>query len=481
MNHIERALNEDMHNMNSKMPDTKVLDNIIDDAVSKSHVKSGKSKIIIRLAACVAFVLLAFVITINISTAVAYHINKIAGLDKIVELLNFSKDKGLSNIIEGKIGQYVEQSVEKEGFKLTVHEVISTSNSFIVFYTFEIAEKYKEKYENDYRYNVTHYLGVSGAEKKHFAVINSGDNLVLFREGSDYVEFEPLQSDLGNYKIGFDELIVWDRVEDEEFVISGPFFIDVTVDKSKAGGKEQEIPIAETIKSKKGEIFIEKAIISPIETYLYVKFNPYEKDEFKWHSSNAVCNQTKGIAGLYGIVLKDQHGDSYTCSYFTITNEGGVYNFPLIYPNTVNEIYIESVIERKNESFEVVLDSIDFGDTLKLADSDERVITLKQYEDYNKGIKIGVKLSNIWSFTNKQNDPFLMVHEAYLEDEDGNRSIYKLNFRKGGYLDRISNTEKYQLLIFDNENINKDSKLNLVITEFIGYTQVDKTIQFDNQ
>jgi len=84
--------------------------------INKQIKRKNRNKLILKLSSIAASLVIAFIIGVNASPALADEISRIPGLISLVELVRF--DKGLKSAVENGYSQKVGESKEDKGIKI---------------------------------------------------------------------------------------------------------------------------------------------------------------------------------------------------------------------------------------------------------------------------------------------------------------------------------------------------------------------------
>lgn len=103
--------------------------------------RKQKNKIKFLANAAAILILAAFLTSIRISPVFAAYIEKIPGLEYIVKVINY--DKGINSIVENNFVQHINASVEKEGIRVTIKDMIIDNSKAIIFYEIKNKSNYK--------------------------------------------------------------------------------------------------------------------------------------------------------------------------------------------------------------------------------------------------------------------------------------------------------------------------------------------------
>lgn len=101
--------------------------------INKQIRRKNKNKWVFKLSSIAASLIIAFVISVNASPALADEICKIPGLAPLVELVRF--DKGLKSAAENGYVQKIGVCKEDKGIKITVNNLIFDNKRMVIDYS----------------------------------------------------------------------------------------------------------------------------------------------------------------------------------------------------------------------------------------------------------------------------------------------------------------------------------------------------------
>ncbi|WP_420848749.1 DUF4179 domain-containing protein [Paenibacillus antarcticus] len=283
--------------------------------------------------------------TIKVSPVFAAMVREIPGLNKFVDLINTTSDKGIRLALDNDFIQPIGVSDEHEGMKFTVQGIIADDSRMVVFYDIQLTDKDTSVDLEDV--SLTNISGKKilaslsynnveeqkqpdvqeiGIQRGTIVVdVTQGKSLpsaVLFKvvlikspiSNSDHVKRELFAGD-------GEGLTTKDNEGGTEFKVTIP------IDREKFEGLQKEYVIGETIQIEEQSITFIKAIISPLRVSLYVDYdNNNSKQIFGPGDMQLIDDQGtvwKGISGSMGPLRQVLNFESpYFKSPKSLTIEG---------------------------------------------------------------------------------------------------------------------------------------------------------------
>jgi len=365
--------------------------------INKQIRRKNRNKLIFKLSSIAASLIIAFVIGVNASPALADEICKIPGLAPLVELVRF--DKGLKSAAENGYVQKVGETREDKGVKISINNLIFDNKKMVIDYSIEGKELL-----NIRDFNITDR---NGERLKAFtnwgSFINGKSNnrgtiQVTMREGEDLPETI-------NFTVKSLEKVLDEKTE----IIKGSWVFSFALDKELLKDKGKIVSCNKAYSVGNYNFEIENIRIYPTITYVRVKLDPdYKFNGFK----EPYLMDDKGIK--YNLIgwsnLSDNLIDmKFESGYFNKIKEI-YFNASGVYFMTKEDKYLSIDIENKK-----ILDSSGYGikllgvsssvanneESIKLAVTDEKILAQRSekssitidldYEAYDeKGKKIDV-------------------------------------------------------------------------------------------
>lgn len=282
-----------------------------------------------RFAGAIAagIMLFACLFTIKVSPVFAALIRDIPGLEKFVDLINNTSDKGIKLAVDNDFIQPVGVTEEHDGMKFTVQGIIADDSRMVVFYDIQIADK--------------------------------DESVRLDRPGLSDASGEPLPASISfNYpeetnqdttKTGIQrgtadfQLTQGTTLPDEVLLKAGvggtEFELKIPVDRARFARQQHEYVIGQTIHIEGQSVTFAKAVGSPLRISLYMD---YSKDN------------TKQIFGAGDIRLVDDKGTVWKNISSSMVWNHPVYHFESPYFNDPKSLIIEGswfrAIDKKRTS-----------------------------------------------------------------------------------------------------------------------------------
>jgi hypothetical protein len=428
----------------------------IEDAIKggiwqgQTEMKRRRKQWKIRVGGAIAASVLicSFLLTIMVSPVFASMVSDIPGLQRFVELINKSSDKGIRLALDNDFIQPVGVSDEHEGIKFTVQGIIADDSRMVVFYDIQMAEKDKPvqldsiSLSDPSGENLSTFISYNDfPEEVDKEVISTGNQqgTVDFQisEGStlpDEVvlstklrvsEVQNAQSMTQNMKAGTDGM------PSTEIVDSGAeFTVNITIDQTRFAGLRKEYMIGETIQVEGQNVTFAKAVISPLRISVYLD---YDKEN------------SQQIFGPGDIQLVDDKGTVWKNTLASMEKDHPVYHFESPYFNEPKSLTIEGTWFRaldKNK-MSVIIDT----EKGKLLQAPDEKLDIHSKTTNNQYTKLDFTLKGI----DKADNMMYSLFENEFSDADGMR--YKTaDFQENisGYFEEPKHVEQHSIYYLEN-------------------------------
>ncbi|WP_438351207.1 DUF4179 domain-containing protein [Paenibacillus sp. FA6] len=293
-----------MHNPTEQEMDDKLVDRI--EVAITEGIRQGQTKMAYRkkqrrrrFAGAIAASILLFscLFTIKVSPVFAAIVGDIPGLQKFVDMINNTSDKGIKLALDHDFIQPVGVSDEHEGMKFTVQGIIADDSRMIVFYDIQLPE-------NDYPVRLDRFSLTDISGEKLQASISYNDSREAdqdFQEAGiqrGTAEFElpqgvSLPSEvvlkvlLTNLESTNTSNVTKDMiVGNEEIPVTGlgdvggtEFNVNIPIDQEKFAALRHEYILGETIQIEGQKVTFSKAVVSPLRVSLYMDYDDHNSKQ----------------------------------------------------------------------------------------------------------------------------------------------------------------------------------------------------------
>jgi len=260
--------------------------------------------------------------TIKVSPVFAAMVRDIPGLEKFVDLINNTSDKGIQLALDNDFIQPIGVSDEHEGMKFTVQGIIADDSRMVVFYDIQLPDKNSSVQLED--------VSLTDTTGKKILASLSYNNLEEQKQ-PDVREFgtqrgtivvEITQGKSLPSAILFKVVLIksplsnLDKVKRDMFAGNGEtlitkdndggteFNVTIPIDREKFEGLQKEYVIGETIQIEGQSITFVKAVVSPLRVSLYMDYdNDNSKQIFGSGDMQLIDDQGtvwRGISGSMG-------------------------------------------------------------------------------------------------------------------------------------------------------------------------------------
>ncbi|MFA6939810.1 MAG: DUF4179 domain-containing protein [Clostridiaceae bacterium] len=332
--------------------------------INKQIKRKNRNKLIFKLSSIAASLVIAFVIGVNASPALADEISRIPGLAPLVELVRF--DKGLKSAAENGYVQKVSETREDKGIKITVNNLIFDNKKMVIDYSIEGKELL-----NFRNFDITDKDGKRLKASQRWGNFiddnnnNRGTIEITMAEGEKFPE--AINFTVVSLEKGLDH----EKTE----VINGNWAFSIILDKELVKDKGKIVNCNKAYSVGNYNFEIENIRMYPTITYVRVKLDPdYKFNAFK----EPYLMDDKGIK--YNLIGWSTINDSlidmqFESGYFNKTKEI-YFKASGVYFMTKEDKYLSIDLENKK-----IIDSsgygIKFNDISDNSVSNEEIITLE--------------------------------------------------------------------------------------------------------
>lgn len=282
--------------------------------INKQIRRKDRNKWIFKLSSIAASLIIAFVISVNASPALADEICKIPGLAPLVELVRF--DKGLKSAAENGYVQKIGETREDKGVKITVNNLVFDNKKMVIDYSIEGKELINLREinitdRNGERLNAFIDWGYFINDKSN----NRGTIQVTMTEGENLPE--TINFTVKSLEKGSDE-----KTE----IIKGSWVFSFALDKELIQDNGKIVSCNKAYSVGNYNFEIENIRMYPTITYVRVKLDPdYKFNAFKEP------------------YLMDDKGIKYNIRAWSIQNDNLIdMQFESGYFNKIKEIYFKA-------------------------------------------------------------------------------------------------------------------------------------------
>lgn len=271
--------------------------------ISRLIKRKSRNKLIFKLTSIAASIILAFIIGVNSSPALADEMCKIPGLTPLVELVRF--DKGLKSAAENGYVQKVGETRENMGVKITVNNLIFDNKKMVIDYSIDGKELLNLK-----DFNITDKKGeklMAFITLAHFIdnkANNRGTIEITMSEGEKFPE--AINFTVCSLKKGLDE---------KTGIINGNWTFSINLDKELIQDKGKIINCKKAYSLGDYDFEIENIRMYPTITYVRVKLDPdYKFNAFKSPyliDDKGIKYNLKGWSNLSGSIIDMQFESGY--------------------------------------------------------------------------------------------------------------------------------------------------------------------------
>mgnify|MGYP001286530293 CR=1 FL=1 len=387
--------------------------------------------------------------TIKVSPVFAAMVRDIPGLEKFVDLINNTSDKGIQLALDNDFIQPIGVSDEHEGMKFTVQGIIADDSRMVVFYDIQLPDKNTfvqiervSLYDGSGKEILSSSSYTTYSEEMKKVIRESGiqrETMVFeIREGKSLpseVQLEVMlkKSELLDSSSAPKEMIAGEaeNIGAKDEVRGTEFKVTIPIDRARFAGLQQEYIIGESIQIEGQSITFSKAIVSPLRISLYMDYD---------------ANNSKQIFGPGDIQFVDDEGAVWKTISGSSLKDHPVYHFESPYFKYPKSLTIEGSWFRaldKNK-MSVIVDT-EKGQLLQAPDGKLNLQGIKTTDKY---LKLDFALRNLDSADNMGYSLF----EGEFTDADGN--IHQKGHREEtsttGF-DLSSTVEQHNLQYIDNK------------------------------
>ncbi|MBW5447324.1 DUF4179 domain-containing protein [Cohnella sp. CFH 77786] len=366
-------------------------------------------------AACV--LLLACILSIRVSPVFAALVRDIPGMEKFVDLIRHTQDRGIQLALDNDFMQPVGVSDEHDGVKLTVQGIIVDDSRMVLFYDVELPDREERVVFN--RAELTDVAGKSLPVTISYHYPQEADqdireegvqrgtadfNLVQGVTFPDEVVLNvklrrialpdpsaPPEQRAGSVEIPSAEART---AEGTEYTI--PFKID----RARFAGLRSEYALNQTVDVEGQKVMFAKAVVTPLKVSLFLEYD----------SANP-----KQIFGPGDIRLVDDEGREWTNFLGNLDKNHPVYHFESPYFKETKELYVEGSWFRAldKDKLEVKVDT----EKRKVLQSPDDKLALHGVTSGRKYTKLDFSLSGV----DEADTMLYSLFDQQFMDADGTR------------------------------------------------------------
>ncbi|WP_426347951.1 DUF4179 domain-containing protein [Alloiococcus sp. CFN-8] len=249
------------------------IDEYIAKGVNKGRKILFRKRIRLASTLAAAFACIFFISMIYISPAFAEGVSKIPGLNYIVELVY--RDKGLKAAVEQNFVINVNESVEKQGIKITIKDVIIDTSRAEIYY-----EIVNESQYDSISIEEVKFRDGEGNKLKEYAFGHDGMPIGLTKDGEYVRSLSILFSgdidaipEIMKISIELKQQKEFQGGEKgEKIVLEGSWDFSFPIDTERLKDMVHEYTINKKVVVEGQEIIFKKARITPIQTTLYIEY-----------------------------------------------------------------------------------------------------------------------------------------------------------------------------------------------------------------
>jgi hypothetical protein len=461
-----------MHNTSEQEMDTGISDRI-EAAIAagirqgQTEIKRRRKKLRRRIGGTITLVLLLFscIFTIKVSPVFASMIRDIPGLEKFVDLINNSYDKGIKLAVDNEFIQTVGISEEHEGMKFTVQGIIADESRMVVFYEIQLPNG-NESVQLD-RPSLSDTTGKPMQASVSFNYpeetkqdskktgIQRGTADFQLAQGyslSDEVllKVNLKRSESPNSSNAPKEMIAGAENTPISGVVSiggTEFDVKIPIDRARFVGLHHEYVLGQSIQIEGQSITFAKAVVSPLRVSLYLNY-----DE----------NNSKQIFGPGDIRLVDDKGTVWGNTSASLVKDHPVYHFESPYFNSPKSLTIEGSWFRaldKNQT-SILIDT-EKGQLLQAPDGKLNLYSVTKSDNYTK-------LDFVLKGLDSTDKLMYSLGDGEFIDAAGNR--YKepdLHEIIRGYVDGSKPGEQHSMYYIENQSYKQP--LTLTLNDYPSY------------
>lgn len=417
--------------------------------------------------------LLTCLLSIRVSPVFAAFVREIPGMEKFVDLINNSHDKGIQLAVDNDFVQPIGVSDEREGMKLTVQGIIADPSRMVLFYDVKLPSK--EEYVEFNSMELTDGLGnrlpvsigYSNQDEAKSEIAKTGiqrgtidfnlmDDTEFPNEAVLTVKLkrvplpDPKAPPTAELMPGLEPVI-----DTENYRGGTEFQVKFSIDRAKFAGLTREFPLGQTLIVEGQKITFDRVVISPLRVSVYMSYD---------------AQNTKQIFGPGDIRIVDDKGIAWNHTLGSLAKDHPVLHFESPYFKVPKALYIEGSWFRaldKNK-MTVTLD-MDKREILAAPDNKLSISGIAAAESY---IKLDFKLSGL-----KPDDHMLYnLFEQEFTDAKGIR--YSTASLRGATMGTSSSSEpQEQHVYYYLENRPYAKPLTLTISNYPQYIREPYKIQ----
>ncbi|TXK85057.1 DUF4179 domain-containing protein [Paenibacillus sp. N3.4] len=440
------------------------------DVAIRGGIRIGSAKLEFRrkqvrrrlggvIAACM--LLFASLLTIKVSPVFAAIVRDIPGLEKFVDLIQHTADKGIKLALDNEFVQAVDVSDEHEGINFTVQGIIADDSRMVVFYDIRSRNKSDKPIRLDGPRLIDrsgHVLPASVSfsnqeeEKSNIGEtgIQRGTADFQLSQGTSWPDEVVFRMQLYSPELAGDSRTINEMIRDVgEKSQSGAvnvkgteFNLTIPIDRARFAGLQHEYIMDQTIHIEGQSVAFAKAIVSPLRISLYMD---YGKDN------------SKQIFGAGDIKLVDDKGNVWRNTSASLMKDHPVYHFESPFFNMPKSLTIEGSWFRaldKNQ-LTVQIDTLGMR-VLQAPDGKLKLYNGTQSEKYTK---LDFTLNGL-----EQTDTMMynLFDEEFIDAAGKRYKTADLHQIISSYIDNSKSGEQHGMYYIDNEAYKQPLTLTLI-------------------
>ncbi|MGG1517002.1 DUF4179 domain-containing protein [Paenibacillus oryzisoli] len=400
-----------------------------------------------RIGAAIAIVLLflSCIFTIKVSPVFASMIRDIPGLEKFVDLINSSYDKGIKLAVNNEFIQPIGISEEQDGMKFTVQGVIADDARLVVFYEIQLSDKHEHV-----------QLNRASLQDSTGKLMQASVSFNYPEEAKQASKKTGIQRGTADFQLSpgsslTDELVLQVTLTKSESPNSSKdgtdFDVRFPIDRTQFVGLQHAYTLGQSIQVEGQSITFTKAVITPLQVSLYLDY-----DE----------TNSKQIFGPGDIRLVDDKGIVWANTSASLVKDHPVYHFESPYFNSPKSLTIVGSWFRaldKNQ-MSIVIDT-ETEQLLQAPDKKLRLYAMTKSDSY-------MKLDFVLNGLDSADRMMYSLADGEFRDAAGN--LYKepdLHEITRGYVDGSKPGEQHAFYYIANQSYKQP--LTLTLNDYPSY------------
>jgi len=246
----------------------------------KSRLKPRRRwRIGLGTGAVLACIVLMLTISIRVSPVFADALRNIPGLAVFVELVGH--DPMLKDVIDKELIQKIDQTVEKDGIRLTVEGLIADEQRLVVLYSSNATDPNVKVRFNFYNEQNEPVVGVMGY---NYAAI--GKTMSEPRGAQDIVELQL-----------FNDSVMPEHIRMEALIGETTLNLSFPIEHNRFDDSVREIELNQSYEIEGQKVTFVSARVSPLQMTLKVRYAPENSNK---------------VTGFMGMTIKDERGKEWS-------------------------------------------------------------------------------------------------------------------------------------------------------------------------